>query len=1162
MANAELEAIFSRITAAKLEDEDRVLDALASEHPVAEQARRRISAAAEELVSDIRRTAKVNALDALLGEYGLGSEEGVALLRLAEALMRIPDAATMDALIADKLVPVDWRRHRGKSNSRFVNAATLALELTAYCLQGSQGRGIGAAARRFLRHASTPAVRFAVRRATRRLAGRFVLGSTIDQALRKSVAAEKTGFSYSYDMLGEAALTQEDADFFFDAYKTAIRALKPSCTEADFRDNRGVSIKLSALHPRYEMTQRERVLRELTERTLALALMAKDANMGLNIDAEEADRLELSLEVIEAVLRDPGLAGWDGFGIVVQAYGKAAPRVLDWLYALAGELDRKIMIRLVKGAYWDTEIKRAQVEGLKTFPVYTRKSATDVSYLCCVQKLLGMTDRIYPQFAGHNAHTVSAILDLAGDRRDFEFQRIHGMGESLHTKVLGRSGIRCRVYAPVGEHRELLPYLARRMLENGANSSFVNQIVSRDWEASEIATDPFDTLQRARERNVQPIAEPEYLFGQERRNSMGWDLHNPATLATIDTIREPFRSGQWDWTAGFADSAAIHNPMDPLETVGLAGAADAAHVDSALNTAVDWSDTPPAERGLILTRASDLYESRAGEMFALLCREAGKTPGDAVAELREAVDFLRYYSSEAVKLENRHPLGLVACISPWNFPLAIFTGQVAGALAAGNGVLAKPAAQTRLIAGLAVELLHQAGVPKDVLHLVPGSGATVGDALVSDRRVSGVAFTGSTETAAHIAARMAEGQDPDSRLIAETGGLNAMIVDSTALPEQVIRDILASSFQSAGQRCSALRMLYVQKDVAEPMLRMLYGAMDEMRLGDPWDAATDVGPLIDARAQREIAAYIDTARSEGRLLWQCAAPETGCFVGPAALRVNGIEDLEEEVFGPVLHVAVFEAQEIDSIVAAINASGYGLTFGLHSRVDERVRSLSRRLKTGNIYINRNQIGAVVGSQPFGGEGLSGTGPKAGGPGYVRGFTRSAFARRPVSPGAAADPAEVQKLLTTARRLSDAPAASEDMPGPTGESNLLTHWPRGTVLCLGPNPEDAARQAELAKEAGCSAVQVADGAAGGSALSGFLPRDALATLQHIDVVALWSADGDLRRARRALAARPGPIVPLLDSDDFHERCLLERHVCIDITAAGGNAALFAEVGALR
>ena len=1112
MANADLNSIFNRIVTAKLENEDKVLDALANEHVVDEQDRRRISAAAESLVIDIRRTAKVNALDALLGEYGLGSDEGVALLRLAEALMRIPDAATMDALIADKLVPVDWRSHRGKSNSRFVNAVTLALELTAFCLRGSQGQGIGAAARRFLKNASTPVVRIAVRRATQQLAGRFVLGSTIEQAIRKSVPAERAGFSYSYDMLGEAALTQEDADFFFDAYKTAISALKPSCTESDFRDNRGVSIKLSALHPRYEMTQRDRVLKELTERLSALAHMAKDANMGLNIDAEEADRLELSLEVIEAVLRDPGLAGWDGFGIVVQAYGKAAPHVLDWLYALAGELDRKIMIRLVKGAYWDTEIKRAQVEGLKTFPVYTRKSATDVSYLSCVQKLLGMTDRIYPQFAGHNAHTVSAILDLAGENRSFEFQRIHGMGESLHTKVLGRSGVRCRIYAPVGEHRELLPYLARRMLENGANSSFVNQIVSRGWEASDIAADPFDTLQRARERNIQPIAEPEFLFGQERRNSTGWDLHNPATLATVDAIREPYRSGQWDRTAGFADSETIHNPSDPSEVVGRAGAADTAQADAALNTAVDWSGTPPAERGLILTRASDLYESHAGEMFALLCREAGRTPKDAVAELREAVDFLRYYSSEAVKLQNRHPLGLVACISPWNFPLAIFTGQVAGALAAGNGVLAKPAAQTRLIAGLAVDLLHQAGVPKDVLHFVPGSGATVGNALVSDRRVSGVAFTGSTETAARIAARMAEGQDPDSRLVAETGGLNAMIVDSTALPEQVIRDILASSFQSAGQRCSALRMLYVQSDVSEPMLKMLYGAMDEMRLGNPWDAATDVGPLIDAKAQQEIAAYIDAARSEGRLLWQCAAPEAGCFVGPAALRVNGIEDLDDEVFGPVLHVATFEAHEIDKIVAAINASGYGLTFGLHSRVDERVRSLSRRLNTGNVYVNRNQIGAVVGSQPFGGEGLSGTGPKAGGPAYLKAFTRSAFTRRPVSSGGETDAAEVQKLLTAARRLPDAPVATEEMPGPTGEANHLSHWPRGTVLCLGPSADDAARQAEIAEQAGCSAVQVADGAAGEFAHSGFLPREALATLEHVGAVALWSADDDLRRAR--------------------------------------------------
>ena len=1159
MANADLKSLFGRINQARLADEFEILDGLMREQRISSEVRRGASRNAEQLVSDIRRTGRANILDALLGEYGLGSEEGVALLRLSEALMRVPDGETMDELIADKLVPVDWRRHRGKADSAFVNAVTLALEFTAFCLRGSNGNGLGASMRRGLKQASRRPVRTAVRAATRQLAGRFVLGSTIGQAIDRSPAAEKQGFSYSYDMLGEAALTEEDAEFFFNAYKEAIAALKPSCTAADFRDNRGVSIKLSALHPRYELTQRDRVVRELTGRTSTLAHMAKAANMGLNIDAEEADRLELSLDVIREVLADPGLAGWDGFGIVVQAYGKAAPAVIDWLYELAGELDRKIMIRLVKGAYWDTEIKRAQVEGIKTFPVYTRKSATDAAYICCAEKLLGMTDRIYPQFAGHNAHTVSTILELAGHDRPFEFQRIHGMGEALHRKILERENVRCRIYAPVGEHRELLPYLARRMLENGANTSFVNQIASRRWTPSEIAEDPFEKLERARESNIQAIEEPEFLFGQERRNSKGWDLHNPVTLGDIETIRAPFQTAQWQ--SGQEGAAAVPNPAVPGETVGTAAIAGADDVEDALGRASVWSNAAPAERARILTRASDLYEARAGEIFALLCREAGKAPKDAVAELREAVDFLRYYSAETVRLGPRDPLGIVACISPWNFPLAIFTGQVAGALAAGNGVLAKPAAQTVLIARLAVDLMYEAGVPRDVLQFVPGPGSVVGEALVSDRRVSGVAFTGSTETAARIAERMAQGQDPDSRLIAETGGLNAMIVDSTALPEQVIRDVLASSFQSAGQRCSALRILYLQSDIADQMLKMLFGAMDELRIGDPWEIATDVGPVIDAAAQQEISQYIESAASEGRLLKQCETPQTGCFVGPAVIKVNGIEDLEGEVFGPVLHVAAFEAHEIDRIVAAVNGSGYGLTFGLHSRIDDRVRTVSRRLNVGNIYVNRNQIGAVVGSQPFGGEGLSGTGPKAGGPDYIKGFTRARPVRNAVSGGKPADAGTVQKLLAEAARSKPVPFRSEDLPGPTGESNRLIYWPRGAVLCLGPSSEDASRQAEIAERAGCAAVRVAQGASGLNACNGFLARSALTELQNMGAVALWSDAEDLAEARRALAARAGPIVPLLTTDDFGDQCLLERHVCIDITAAGGNAALFAEVGDL-
>ena len=1164
--NPELADLRSRITAAKVADEDTALRALMESHEIPKSLRNETRRRAMELVNDIRKSSRPNILDGLLAEYGLSSPAGTALLRLAEALMRVPDTRTMDHLIADKLVNVDWREHRGRSDSPFVNLATLCLDLASRCQEGSTKAGVGGGTRRALKRLSTPIVRIAVRRATELLAGRFVHGATIEGSIKRSARPERRGFTHSYDMLGEAALTQEDADRFFEDYRNAIRALTPRCRSPDFRENPGISIKLSALHPRYELTQRDRVMTELSERTLILARMAKDARMGLNIDAEEADRLELSLDVIEQVLSDPGLAGWDGFGIVVQAYGKAAPHVIDFLHRLASSLDRRIMIRLVKGAYWDTEIKRAQVEGLPDFPVYTRKPATDVSYLCCVRKLLGMMDRIYPQFAGHNAHTVSAVLELAGEERDFEFQRIHGMGEPLHDKVIERLGTRCRIYAPVGEHRELLPYLARRMLENGANTSFVSQIASRDWTASEIAEDPFDALDRARESNLRPIRDPKYLFGTDRLNSRGWDLHNPETLENLNRLREPHRTGSWHRGPVLAadhvpeSKVELRNPAFPASAVGTVSRATTAEVSAAIGAASAWEGTPADERGRILSRASDLYEERTGEFFALLCREAGKSLADAVAELREAVDFLRYYASEAARQDDRRPLGLVACISPWNFPLAIFTGQVAGALAAGNGVLAKPATQTPLVAGLAVELLHEAGVPPNVLQFVPGSGQSVGGALVSDSRISGVAFTGSTETAHRINQAMANSLHPSSRLVAETGGLNAMIIDSTALPEQAIKDIISSSFQSAGQRCSALRMLYVQDAIYDRFTEMLFGAMDQLKIGDPWDVSTDVGPLIDEAARNEVAAHVEGARAEGRLLKQCEVPDEGHFVGPAVIRVDGINHLKEEVFGPVVHLASFDIRNLDLVVDSINACGYGLTFGLHSRIDARVNAVSERLKVGNIYVNRNQIGAVVGSQPFGGEGLSGTGPKAGGPDYVDAFRFEEPVQHGIPEGPVADPEAVQALLYRAVQPNSRHLSERSLPGPTGEENRHSHWPRGTVLCLGPTAADAAEQAAFANAAGCPAVRVADGATGDLSVPGFLPRHELTKLSGFDVVVLWGPPEDIKAARQALAARTGPLIPLVAARNVTERCLLERHVCIDTTAAGGNATLYAEVAA--
>jgi RHH-type proline utilization regulon transcriptional repressor/proline dehydrogenase/delta 1-pyrroline-5-carboxylate dehydrogenase len=981
--------------------------------------------------------------------------------------------------------------------------------------------------------------------------------------MTRAKGMEAKGYTYSYDMLGEAALTAADARAYFDAYSNAIARLSRGAASDDVAANPGISIKLSALHPRYEETQRDRVMAELVPRVRDLARAARAANMGLSIDAEEADRLELSLDVVEAAARDPELDGWDGFGVVIQAYSRRAAPVIDWTAALAQELGRRIMVRLVKGAYWDTEIKRAQVEGLSDFPVFTRKAATDVSYLACARKLLDHAPVLYPQFATHNAHTVAAILEMAGNERDgFEFQRLHGMGEALHDMVRRDEATRCRIYAPVGAHRDLLAYLVRRLLENGANSSFVNQVLDVSVPAGTVAADPL-----AADGLGQPhpaVAAPADLYAPERPNSRGWDLHDPATIAALDEVRAPWRAARWAAgpilavEPGEGATVEIRNPADPNDLVGQVTLAPAADVSRAAAAAAPWR-AGAQQRAETLRRAADLYERHAPELFAIVAREAGKTPKDAVAELREAVDFLRYYAARASDLTDP-PQGVFACISPWNFPLAIFTGQIAAALAAGNAVLAKPAEATPLVAARAVALLQEAGVPRGALQLLPGEGGEVGAALTSEPAVAGVAFTGSTATAQAIHRAMADHLDPAAPLIAETGGINAMIVDSTALPEQAVRDILASAFQSAGQRCSALRLLYLQEDIAESFMEMLLGAMNELRLGDPWNHATDVGPVIDETARDGILAHIEAARAEGRLIHQLPAPAKGHFVGPAILRVSGMADLDREVFGPVLHVATFRAGETDAVVEAVNAAGYGLTFGLHTRIDIRVEEISRTVRCGNLYVNRNQIGAVVGSQPFGGSGLSGTGPKAGGPLYVPRFCRPpAEASAEASTGPAPVDAD-----TLARKLAEHPVASApgspvSLPGPTGESNRYAIVPRGRVLCLGPGRTAALQQAEQARARGCAALAVAPGLDPGEGLDGTVPADMLAEVAGIDAVAFRGPDAGARALRRALARRSGPIVPLLTMADIGPFCVTERHLCIDTTASGGNASLLARAG---
>ncbi|MCR9112625.1 MAG: bifunctional proline dehydrogenase/L-glutamate gamma-semialdehyde dehydrogenase PutA, partial [Rhodobacteraceae bacterium] len=980
-----------------------------------------------------------------------------------------------------------------------------------------------------------------VGRAMKEMGRQFVLGETIKSAMDRAAGMEKKGYTYSYDMLGEAARTDADATRYHLAYSRAITAISNACTHKDIRKNPGISVKLSALHPRYEVAQRAQVMDVLMPRLRSLALLAKSAGMGLNIDAEEADRLSLSLDVIEATLSEPSLAGWDGFGVVVQAYGQRASHVLDYLHDLATRLDRRIMVRLVKGAYWDTEIKQAQVEGIDGFPVFTNKAATDISYIANARKLLSMTDRIYPQFATHNAHTVAAILDMATDPETYEFQRLHGMGEALHDIVMQAEGTRCRIYAPVGAHRDLLAYLVRRLLENGANSSFVNQIVDEDVPPEVVARDPFEAINDA----TPHLPTGPELFLPERPNSKGFDLSHQPTLDAIEATRGPFANHHWQAVPLIAGDAApqppepVTNPADPADIPGSVSWASPADIETALAAAAPW-EAPAEERATVLNRVADLYEENFAELFAVIAREAGKSLPDAVAELREAVDFLRYYAANA---PSEAPVGTFTCISPWNFPLAIFTGQISAALAAGNAVLSKPAEQTPLISHMAVGLMHEAGVPAHALQLLPGAG-DVGAALTSDARVDGVAFTGSTETALKIRAAMAGNLAPGAPLIAETGGMNAMIVDSTALPEQSVQAIVESAFQSAGQRCSALRCLYVQEDIAESFTEMLTGAMDALSVGAPWHLSTDVGPVIDEEARAGIAAHVQAARAEGRLVHEIKTPNAGTFVGPALIRVPGIAALEREIFGPVLHMATFRAADLDRVIEDINATGYGLTFGLMTRIDDRVQHVTEAVQAGNIYVNRNQIGAIVGSQPFGGEGMSGTGPKAGGPHYLARFTRRPAPRTEGDWAAPMQDRTVQSSLDAVNAGPVTARAALVLPGPTGESNRLTAHRRPALLCLGPGAEAAAAQARAVEDLGGVAVRA----------TGSIAPETLRTLTGLSGALWWGEEAMARAYARALSDRDGPILPLITGLPDTGHALHERHVCVDTTAAGGNAAL--------
>jgi RHH-type transcriptional regulator, proline utilization regulon repressor / proline dehydrogenase / delta 1-pyrroline-5-carboxylate dehydrogenase len=996
-------------------DETACVEALLERAALDEPRSRRIEQRALDLARKVRADGHDRAsVETFLHAYGLDTREGVMLMCLAEALLRVPDSETADRLIKDKISTGAWERHLAAGEPLLVNASVYGLMLSGrFVSLDREGAGVGRLVGRLVARLGEPVLRQAILQAMRILGRQFVLGQTIEQAIERARGPEGKGYRYSYDMLGEAARTRADADRYHRAYAHAIDTVAAKATATQLITRPGVSIKLSALHPRYEHGQWSRVRDEVHDRLLDLLLRAKAGALTVAIDAEEADRLEPSLDLLERLAGAERLRGWNGLGIVVQAYQKRAWHVIEWIVDLAHHAGRRIPVRLVKGAYWDTEIKRAQQLGLDGYPVFTRKAATDVAYLACARRLLEAGEAVYAQLATHNAHTVAWVLDAAGARRDLEFQRLHGMGEALYRELVGGAQpVACRVYAPVGSHDELLPYLVRRLLENGANSSFVNRILDEDVSLEELVADPVGRLRAANRKPHPAIPLPVDIYAPERRNSLGFDVSDPLVLDDLARRMGEAFTGDHEArpTIGSSRQTAreVRDPADRRRVVGRVTDADEGVIDEALAGAARafpaWDGQGGLARAACLERAADLYEANAGELMSLCIREGGKSLVDSIAEVREAVDFLRYYSargrdlfagpvelpgptgeSNTIRLQGR---GVFLCISPWNFPLAIFTGQVAAALMAGNAVIAKPAEQATLVAARAIELLHEAGVPKEAVVLVPGSGEQVGARLVRDPRIAGVAFTGSTGVAKAINRTLAAADGPIRPLIAETGGVNAMIVDSSALPEQVVADVVESAFRSAGQRCSALRLLCLQDDIADKVLTMLTGAMDELQVGDPGNLSTDVGPVIDQDARATLEAHITRMSQESRPIRQLPLGEAhahGTFVAPTAFELDRIEQLPGEVFGPVLHVVRFDGDALDGMVDRIDAMGYGLTFGLHTRIDSTAERVAGRIRAGNVYVNRNIIGAVVGTQPFGGEGLSGTGPKAGGPHYLPRF---------------------------------------------------------------------------------------------------------------------------------------------------------------------------------
>jgi RHH-type proline utilization regulon transcriptional repressor/proline dehydrogenase/delta 1-pyrroline-5-carboxylate dehydrogenase len=1015
-----LAALRQRLREANCADEKVVVEDLLASSKLDEEQRKAILERSVEIVEHCRaRSDKAGTLDAFLHEFGLSNREGIALMCLAEALLRVPDEDTADRLIAEKIQSGDWGAHKGKSPSGFVNASVWGLMLTGRIvrLEEEITGDTGSWVRKLVSTLGEPVVRQAVLQAMRIMGGQYVLGRTIEEGLRKGVASNRPGTRFSFDMLGEGARTMADAERFYEDYQAAIRTIAATIGDESVAKANGMSVKLSALHPRYEFRQKKRVMSELLPRVRALALACKQAGMGFNIDAEECDRLDISLDIFEALARDEELANWGGLGFVLQTYQKRGLAMADWLIQLARDTGHRFMVRVVKGAYWDGEVKHAQEQGLPDYPVFTRKCHSDLCFQVCTERLLSAQDAIYPQFATHNAHSVALVQNLTADGKDFEFQRLHGMGGLLFDDVLEHQpDTMVRVYAPVGNHKDLLPYLVRRLLENGANSSFVNRFMDAEVPPRELLQDPVELAQAQPLRRHPRIPVPRDIYQGEAspwKNARGIDLHDALDVAPLlsamqKVTAQPLRAAPLvggEWRSGKA--ADVLNPGNRQQLVGKVIEADAAAIDAALSRAraaqPGWDGAGADVRGACLEKMADLMEANCEELMGIITAEAGRTIDDALSEVREAVDFCRYYAQQArahfavealpgptgeVNELSLHGRGTFLCISPWNFPLAIFIGQVAAALAAGNCVVAKPAEQTPLIGARAIRMFHEAGVPGDVLHFLPGDGARVGGALVKDSRVTGVAFTGSTNTAKLINRELAERDGPIVPLIAETGGLNAMIVDATALPEQVVDDTITSAFRSAGQRCSALRVMFLQEDIADGVIAMLQGAMKELVIGDPAALSTDIGPVIDLEARQRLEQHVQRMEREAKLLARCELsrelPE-GFYFPPQAYELDSLSQLPEEVFGPILHVIRYGGSDITGVLNQINASGYGLTLGVHSRIDGFAREVFQGTRVGNTYVNRNMVGAVVGVNPFGGQGLSGTGPKAGGPHYLLRF---------------------------------------------------------------------------------------------------------------------------------------------------------------------------------